>query len=64
MIIDKLIIDMSNLLKDLGIILVLAGVICLVIYYFGVQQNWLLATSLVLEVLGIAAYIFFNKRAE
>ena len=55
---------MSNLLKDLGIILVLAGVICLVIYYFGVQHNWLLATSLVLEVLGIAAYIFFNKRAE
>jgi len=55
---------MNNLLKDLGIILVLAGVICLVIYYFGVQQNWLLATSLVLEVLGIAAYIFFNKRAE
>jgi uncharacterized membrane protein HdeD (DUF308 family) len=55
---------MNNLLKDLGIILVLAGVICLVIYYFGVQQNWLLATSLVLEVAGILAYIFINKKHE
>ena len=55
---------MSNLLKDLGIILVLAGVICLVIYYFGVQQNWLLAISIVLEVVGILAYIFLNRRSE
>ena len=55
---------MNNLLKDLGIILVLAGVICLVVYYFGVQQNWLLATSIVLEVVGILAYIFINRRSE
>jgi len=55
---------MSNLLKNLGIILVLAGVICLVIYFFGVQQNGLLATAIVLEVVGILAYIFLNKRAE
>ena len=55
---------MNTLLKHLGIILVLAGVICLVIYYFGAQENWLLATSLVLEVVGILAYIFLNKRFE
>ena len=55
---------MKNLLNNLGIILVLLGVICLVVYFCGVQKNALLATSLVLEVAGIGAYIFLNKRAE
>jgi uncharacterized membrane protein HdeD (DUF308 family) len=55
---------MNSFLKNLGIILVLAGVICLVVYYFGFQHNWLLATSLVLEVAGILSYIFINRRSE
>ncbi len=55
---------MKNLLNNLGIILVLLGVVCLVVYFCGVQTNFLLATSLVLEVAGILAYIFINKRAE
>ena len=53
---------MKNLLNNLGIILVLLGVICLVVYFCGVQKNFLLASSLVLEVAGILAYIFINKR--
>ena len=56
--------NMKNLLNNLGIILVLAGVICLVVYYFGCQYNWLLAISLVLEVAGILSYIFINRRSE
>ena len=55
---------MKNLLNNLGIILVLLGVICLVVYFCGVQKNFLLATSLVLELAGICAFIFFNNRAE
>ena len=55
---------MKTLLNNLGIILVLLGVICLVVYFFGVQKNILLATSLVLEVAGIFAFIFLNKRGE
>ncbi len=55
---------MKSLLNNLGIILVLAGVICLVVYYFGCQYNWLLAISLVLEVAGILSYIFINRRSE
>ena len=55
---------MNSLLKNLGIILVLAGVICLVVYYFGAQYNWLLALSIVLELAGILSYIFINKRID
>ena len=55
---------MNSFLKNLGIILVLAGVICLVVYYFGFQQNWLLAGSIVLELAGILAYILINKFSE
>lgn len=53
---------MNSLLKNLGLILVLIGVLCLVIYFFGVQSNALLVASLVLEVLGILVYIFFFRK--
>ena len=56
--------DMNTLLKNLGAILVLLGVICLAIYYFGVQVNGLLVASMVLEVAGILSYIFINSRCE
>lgn len=55
---------MKNLLKDLGIILVILGVLCLVVYYFALPKNWLLVSSMVLEVVGILAYIFLNRRGE
>ncbi|MCQ2342121.1 MAG: hypothetical protein MJZ75_01320 [Paludibacteraceae bacterium] len=48
-------------MKDLGIILVLLGVICLVVYACALPSNWLLTLSLILEVAGIAAYIVLNR---
>ncbi|MCQ2348488.1 MAG: hypothetical protein MJZ65_04785 [Paludibacteraceae bacterium] len=51
-------------MKDLGIILVLLGVLCLVIYALALPANWLLVISLVLEVAGILGYIFLNRRAQ
>lgn len=53
---------MKTLLENLGSILVLLGVACLAVYYFGVQVNALLVASMVLEVAGVFAYILLNKR--
>ena len=53
---------MNTLLKNLGAILVLLGVACLAVYYFGVQVNAVLVASMVLEVAGILSYIFINRR--
>ena len=53
---------MKTLLETLGSILVLLGVVCLAVYYFGVQVNALLVASMVLEVAGVFAYILLNKR--
>ncbi len=55
---------MKTFLQYLGIFLVLCGVICLVVYFFAVQSNALLATSLVLEVAGILGYILINKYVQ
>ncbi|MCQ2334236.1 MAG: hypothetical protein MJZ89_00185 [Paludibacteraceae bacterium] len=55
---------MKNLFQYLGVILVLCGVVCLVVYYFAVPSNGLLAASLVLEFVGILAYIFINKKLQ
>ena len=55
---------MKTLLESLGAILVLLGVVCLAVYYFGVQVNALLVASMVLEVGGVFAYIFLNKRSN
>ena len=53
---------MNNFMKYLGVILLLLGVLCLVIYKFAFQANGLLISSMVLEVGGILAYIFINKK--
>ena len=55
---------MTSLLKNLGVILVLAGVICLIVYYFAMPSNALLVCSIVLELIGIATYIFMNKKFD
>ncbi len=55
---------MNNLLKNLGAILVLLGVVCLAVYYFGVQVNGLLVASMVLEVAGLLVYVLLNKRVQ
>lgn len=56
--------DMNNLLKNLGAILVLLGVVCLAVYYFGVQVNGLLVAALTLQVAGLFAHIILNKRVQ
>ncbi|MBO7459144.1 MAG: hypothetical protein J6T80_07825 [Paludibacteraceae bacterium] len=48
--------------KYLGVVLLLLGVICLVVYKFALPQNWLLILAMVLELGGIFAYIFINKK--
>ena len=53
---------MNTLLKNLGAILVLLGIACLAVYYFGVQKNFFLFFIMVLEVAGILSYIFINRR--
>jgi hypothetical protein len=55
---------MDTLLKNLGAILVLLGVVCLAIYYFGVQVNGLLATALVLQIAGLFVHVILNKRYQ
>ncbi len=55
---------MDTLLKNLGLIIFLCGVICLCVYYFGVPSNGLLVSSLVLEFIGIIAYVILNKRLD
>ena len=54
--------NMNTFLKSLGAILVLLGVVCLAVYFFGVQENILLAIGLVLEIGGLFAHIFINKK--
>ena len=55
---------MEILKKYLGVILLLLGVLCLVIYKVALPVNGLLIASMVLELGGILAYIFINKSLE
>ena len=55
---------MNSLLKNLGLIIFLCGVICLCIYRFGTPSNVLLVSSIALEFVGILAYIIINKRID
>ena len=48
--------------KYLGVILLLLGVVCLIVYKYALQTNGLLVTGIALEVAGILAYIFINKK--
>ena len=54
----------ESLKNSLGVILVLLGVVCLVVYFFKPISNILLAAGLVLEVLGIFAFIFLNRASK
>jgi uncharacterized membrane protein YwaF len=53
---------MKNFLQYVGIIVLLLGVLCLVVYKYAVQDNALLISAMVLQVLGILSFIFINKR--
>ena len=52
---------METFKKYLGVVLLLLGVLCLVLYKLALPENWLLICSMVLEVGGIFAFIFINK---
>ena len=54
---------METLLKNLGIIILLLGVVFLIIYRVALPHNSLLVTAMVCEVVGILAYIFINRKA-
>jgi hypothetical protein len=55
---------MNNFLKNLGLVLILLGVACLVIYEAAVPSNMLLVWSLVLEFVGILCYILLNRSLD
>lgn len=52
---------MNTFLKNIGAILVILGVACLAVYYFSMQENYLLVTALVLQLVGILTYIIVNR---
>ena len=55
---------MKSLLKYLGVIILLMCLVCLVVYKFAVPENWLLISSIILEVIGILSYILINKALD
>ena len=55
---------MDSLKKFLGVILLLLGVLCLVLYRFAMPHNALLIAGIALELAGILAYIFINKKSK
>jgi membrane associated rhomboid family serine protease len=52
---------MKTLLKNLGVLVLLAGIGCLAYYYFSKPENYLLVVGLVLEVVGILTYVIVNR---
>lgn len=54
---------MNAIVKNLGVILVLIGFICLVVYKFSMPENYLLVCALALQFVGILCYIFINRKA-
>ena len=55
---------MKVLLKNLGLILILVGVIILIAFSLtgNVNNNTILGTSILLVVLGLVSYIIINKK--
>ena len=53
---------METTKKYLGVILIILGVLCLIVYKFALPSNLLLIASMVFEVAGILSYIFINKK--
>ncbi len=55
---------MNNSLKYLGVVLILLGVVCLIVYKYALPSNALLIIAMVLELAGILGYIFVNKKLQ
>jgi len=54
---------MESMKKYLGVVLLLLGVVALIIYKYALQANGLLVAGIALELAGILAYIFINKKS-
>ena len=52
---------MKTFLQYLGAMFVLAGVICLAVYFFAKPTNALLVAAVALELVGLLGYIVINK---
>ena len=55
---------MRTFQKYLGVILLLLGVVCLVVYKLALPVNGLLVAAIVLELAGIVAYILINRKLD
>ena len=53
---------MSSFRKYFGVILLLLGFICLVVYKCGIADNALLIIAMLLELAGIIVYIRINRK--
>ena len=53
---------MSSLRKYFGVILLVLGVVCLILYKYVAPENGLLIVSMILELAGIIIYIRINKK--
>lgn len=53
---------MNTILKYAGVILVLLGVVCFVVYKAALPENFLLVAGIALELVGILAHIVLNKK--
>ena len=53
---------MKNFLQYLGVIVLLLGVICLIVYKLALPENGLLIAAMALQLIGIVAFILINKR--
>lgn len=54
---------MNTFLKYLGVLIVLLGVLCLVIYQ-AVPSNVLLVLSVLFEFAGMVTYVLINRRLD
>ena len=53
---------MNKLMRYLGIIAILVGVLILVMYYFGIfTSNTALTTAAIVMILGTVAHVVLNK---
>ena len=56
---------MNTLMKSIGVIILLIGVVLLAIPAFSdIRNNTILAIGLLLVILGFVAHIFLNKKFE
>lgn len=53
---------MNTILKYAGVVLLLLGVVCFVLYKVAMPANGLLVAGITLEIVGILAHVLLNKK--